>query len=252
MTYHQWFLHSKIFLLENWGNTWGMRFNAAKCNFMRVSRTRDPNLFNYSLTGQILKEVMDAKYLGLGVTLNNDLEWSNHIATVTNKVYSKLSFLCLNLKGCPDKLKHTAYFSLIIFFMEYGALYWDPYQKYNSDKFERVQRRATRFIKSMYTRCSNVFDMLDELGCPPLSQRRQYARLIPFYKIINGLAQVPFEGVLIEAYKDTRRKHNMKFRQIRHTTSQYGQSFPPETINAYNKLALAEAPPLAVFRFNFL
>ena len=45
------------------------------------------------------------------------------------------------------------------------------------------------------------------------------------YKIINGLAQVPFEGVLVEAYKGTRRKHNMKFRQIGHTTSQYGQSF---------------------------
>ena len=26
-----------------------------------------------------------------------------------------------------------------------------------------------------------------------------------FYKIINGLAQVPFEGVLVEAYKGTRR-----------------------------------------------
>ena len=32
-------------------------------------------------------------------------------------------------------------------------------------------------------------------------------------------------GVLVEAYKGTRRKHNMKFRQISHTTSQYGQSF---------------------------
>ena len=43
---------------ENWGNTWGMRFNAAKCNTMRVSRTRDPRLFNYSLTGQVLEEVV--------------------------------------------------------------------------------------------------------------------------------------------------------------------------------------------------
>ena len=39
-----------------------------------------------------------------------------------------------------------------------------------------------------------------------------------FYKIINGLAHVPFKGVLVEAYKGTRRKHNMKFRQIDHTT----------------------------------
>ena len=58
-------------------------------------------------------------------------------------------------------------------------------------------------------------------------QRRQEARLILFYKIINGLAQVPFEGVLVEAYKPKgiRRNHNMKFRQIGHTTSQYGQLF---------------------------
>ena len=66
-----------------------MRFNAAKCNIMRVSQTRDPKLFNYSLTG--LEEVMDTKYLG--VTLSNDLEWSKHIATMTNKANSKLSFL---------------------------------------------------------------------------------------------------------------------------------------------------------------
>ena len=67
--------------------------------------------------------------------------------------------------------------------------------------------------------------MLDLLGWTPLSQRRQEARLILFYKIINGLAQVPIEGGLVEAYKGTRRKHNMNFRQIGHTTSQYGQSF---------------------------
>ena len=105
--------------------------------------------------------------------------------------------------------------------MEYGATVWDPYQKYNSDKIERVQRRAARFVKSRYSRYSSVSDMFDELGWMPLSQRRQEARLILFHKIINGLAQVPFEGVLVEAYKGTRRKHNVKFRQIGHTTSQY-------------------------------
>ena len=91
--------------------------------------------------------------------------------------------------------------------------------------------------------------MLDVLGWTPLSQRRQEARLILFYKIINSLAQVPFEGVLVEAYKGTRRKHSMKFRQIGHTTS---HSFPPKTISAWNRLAFAEAPSLAVFRSNFL
>ena len=94
--------------------------------------------------------------------------------------------------------------------------------------------------------------ILDVLGWMPLSQRRPEARLILFFKIIKGLAQMPFEGGLVEAYKGTRRKHNIKFRQIGHTTSQYGQSFCPKTISAWNGLAFAEAPSLAVFRSNFL
>ena len=174
------------------------------------------------------------------------------IAIMTNSANSKLSFLRRNLKGCPEKLKQTAYFSLVRSFMEYGATVWDPYQKHNSDKIERVQRRAARLVKSRYSRYSSVSDMLDVLGWTPLSQRRQEARLILFYKIINGLAQVLFEGVLVEAYKDSRRKHNMKFRQIGHTTSQYGQSFFPKIISAWNGLAFAEAPSLDVCRSNFI
>ena len=125
-------------------NKTGMCFNAAKCKIIRMSRTRNPKLLDYSLTGQVLEEVMDAKYLGL--TLGNDLEWSKHIATMTNNANSKFSFLRRNLKGFPEKLKQTAYFSLIHSFMEYGTTVWNPYQKYNSDKVDRVQCRAARFV----------------------------------------------------------------------------------------------------------
>ena len=86
-----------------------------------------------------------------------------------------------------------------------------------------MQRQAARFVKSRYSRYSSVSDMLDVLGWPPLSQRRQEARLIFLNQINNVLAQVPFEGILVEEYKGTRRKHNMKFRQI--VQLHYGQSF---------------------------
>ena len=74
--------------------------------------------------------------------------------------------------------------------MEYGTTVWDPYQKYNSDNIEIVQHKAARLVKNRY-------NMFDELRSPPLSQRRQEAQLILFYKIINSFTQVPFEGILI-------------------------------------------------------
>ena len=70
----------------------------------------------------------------------------------------------------------------------------------------------------------------------------------PHYHESNGKS----ERVHVEAYKSIKRKHNINFRQIGHTTSQYGQSFFPKTISAWNGLVFAEAPSLAVFRSNFI
>ena len=45
---------------------------------------------------------MDAKYLG--VTLSNALEWSKHIATMTNKANSKLSLsVCIRSSKTSNK-----------------------------------------------------------------------------------------------------------------------------------------------------
>ena len=82
-------------------------------------------------------------------------------------------------EGLP---KETVYFYLIHSFMEYGTIVWDPYQKYNSDKIERVQHIAARFVKSRCTRYSNVSDVLNGLGWLPLSQSRLVAQLIFFYE----------------------------------------------------------------------
>ena len=53
--------------LMDWGSTWGMKFNAKKCNIMRVSRSRKPLQHFYSLGSEILQEVSDAKYLGIQI-----------------------------------------------------------------------------------------------------------------------------------------------------------------------------------------
>ena len=96
-------LQKDLNLLENWGSKWGMRFNAAKCNIMRMSRKQTPISTQYELSGQVLEEVKDAKYLG--VTVSDDLEWTKRINAITTKANSKLSFLRRNLKGCPEKLR---------------------------------------------------------------------------------------------------------------------------------------------------
>ena len=81
----------------------------------------------------------------------------------------------------------------------------------------------TQFL--MWERCSHAFpphyatandllslldEMLEELTCVPLSKRRENARLIPFYKIINNLAMVP-HSCLEKVNGRTLKKHKLNF-----------------------------------------
>ena len=110
--------------LEQWVSTWGMRLNAKKCYLMSITRTRNHLTHNYSLNSHIPQTVTREKYLG--ITISNDLNWSTHINTITNTCNSKLGFLRRNLSRCPQKLKATAYLSLIRPILEYAASVWEP------------------------------------------------------------------------------------------------------------------------------
>ena len=108
--------------LMDWGSTWGMKFNAKKCNIMRVSQTSAAFL---QFRHEILQEVSDAKYLG--IQIDNKLDWNKHISTVAARSQSKLAFLNRNPKGCPKKLRDTAYISLIRPALEYSCSAWHPH-----------------------------------------------------------------------------------------------------------------------------
>ena len=90
--------------------------------------------------------------------------------------------------------------------------------------------------------------ILEELTWVPSSKRRENARLILFYKIINNLAMVP-QSCLEKADGCTRKKHNLKFRHIGYNVDPYGQLFFPKCIRAWNSLAqeIAEANNLDQF-----
>ena len=121
---------------------------------MRVSRIQLPFLYSYKLSGQVLDEVKDSKYLG--VTISDNLDWSKHITTTTTKANARLSFIKRNLKDCPQKLKEIAYFFLVRSFVDYASAVWDPHQKFNQVELEMVQRRDARFVKSRYRRTDSV------------------------------------------------------------------------------------------------
>ena len=133
--------------LERWGDTWGMKFNAKKCQIITLARGRRPFIHFYTLCNHILESVSDAKYLG--ILVSNDLSWSPHINSVFNRANSTLGVLQRYLRRCPAPLKETAYITLVRSTMEYAAPIWDPHLSKDSHMLENIQRRALVLSKGI-------------------------------------------------------------------------------------------------------
>ena len=175
-------LQEDLLALQTWASDWGMRFNAKKCYILSIN---NKSSHFYTLNNTTLQQVTSNPYLG--ITISQDLKWSQHIAKTANKANSTLGLLRRNLKFCPKEAKRTAYLSMIRSTLEYGAVVWDPYKEEDIKRLERVQKRGVRFItgdyKSRTTGC--VTEMLANEKLEPLKHRRRHLRLALLFKIIE-------------------------------------------------------------------
>ncbi len=207
--------------LVEWGNKCGMYFNTPKCNILRISRSQHPLTRFYTLSGHILDEVNEAKYLG--VNISNELIWSTYVSVITRKGNCTLGFIRRNLKNCPMKLKETAYVTLIRSVLEYCAVVCVPYLKKDTDKLEKLQRKAARFTASNYDRTSSVTKMLSGLGWSKLADRRKDLRLALIYKVVKGQVAMSADSLgLIKADNRTRSSNPYKFKTIFTNSTKYG------------------------------
>ena len=235
--------------LQNWSETWGMHFNAKKCNVMTLARGINPLSYFYQLNNTILDRVNACDYLG--ITISENLSWTDHITANAKKTNARLGFLRRNLKGCPQALKRTAYVSLVRSLMEYSSTIWNPNLKKDKDALEKVQRRAARWIRSDYRQRSSVTAMLTDLGLATLEKQREDQKLLLMYKVVHRLVGVSCEELGLEkADKRTRASHCHKLHHHQPTTTEYRHSFICSTIPEWNKLptSMAEADSVAIFK----
>ena len=117
------------------------------------------------------------------------MKWHKHISNVTKKASSTLGFLRRNLRTCPIDCRRTAYIALVRPIMEYGASVWDPYQKQDINRLERVQHQAARFITRDYRSREQgcVTNMLRNHDIPSLETRRKETRLNMMFRVERNL-----------------------------------------------------------------
>ena len=84
-----------------------MEFNSDKCEVLRISRKRNPDIFPYKLHNKELNVTSAANYLG--VTMNTDINWTPHKKNITGKAKNTLfRFIKSTIKTSNTKIKEMA------------------------------------------------------------------------------------------------------------------------------------------------
>jgi hypothetical protein len=107
-------------------------------NVLFITRNKTPVKYSYTVHGHQLEHADTFKYLG--VTIQSDLKWDNHINSITTKTNKTLGFLRRNINTSS---------TTVIEISSSTCSVWDPCTKENITQLEQVQHRAARYVSNM-------------------------------------------------------------------------------------------------------
>ena len=134
-----------------------------------------------------------------------------------------------------QKVRETAYNTLVRPQLEYASAVWDPHTKVQISQIELVQRIAAHWTVSKFDTQASVTQIVLDLGWRTLEQRKA-VRLCIFYKVIHGLVAVPLPAYIQYSNRISRYCHSMAFRQVSTSRNYYKYSFLPLAIVQWNAL----------------
>lgn len=130
-------------VLDRWCIVNQLNLNVRKCFSMHFTNRDIPLKTKYKLSNVELPSV--DTICDLGVILDSKLTFHSHYNNITSKAYRMLGFIMRTTKNFPgSKCVSLLYNTMVRSNLEYCSTVWNPYQKGDIEKIERVQRRFTR------------------------------------------------------------------------------------------------------------
>ena len=186
----------------------GMKLNGKKCKEMLISflQYRLPYDSPIYIDGKQVESVSSFKLLG--VMLNDDLSWADHVDYVVKKANSRLYALRLLKKaGLNVKDLVSIYTSFIRTRIEYASPAWAALTTNQSDTIESIQKRALRIIFPELS----YHDALDLSRLEMLSTRRHCTckQFVNNLRCVSGLDNPLRDIVTTHVSPDTH--YNLRF-----------------------------------------
>ena len=236
--------------LENWSNTWLLKYHPEKCKHMNIARVEKTDEFKYKLSGKNIERFQKEK--DIGITIDSELTFESHICEKVNKATLIFGALRRAFRYLDKKLFIPLYKKMVRTQLDYASSVWAQYKKKHIDMIENVQKRATKQIPGMKN--LPYEERSRKLELPTLSYRRLRGDMIEVYKIIQGHYD-PEASTIIKLMNDTEqrlitRTNSRKVVYNRANTNIRQNSFSIRIAKYWNKLPenIMNAPSINSFK----
>ena len=140
-------LNDDLVSLGKWLDDNLMKANVSKTKVMLLgtsARTSKINDVNVVMNNCTVEKVKSFKYLG--VTINANLKWNDHISNVCRKMCNSLGILRRIKHFVPQSSLVTIYNTMFLPHLDYGIIVWSNCGDSNLSKLQKLQNTAMRII----------------------------------------------------------------------------------------------------------
>ena len=176
----------------NWSQRWRMVFNVSKCVHIEIGE-ENPR-YHFCLDGEIIPQDSKIKYLG--VTIDYQLKFKDHIENIIKKGNQLLGMLRRCLNHANPKTKLVAFNTVVRPTVEYASQVWSPQVKKRITAIDCVQRKAVRWVYYLQPRDS-VTGTMEANNIVSLVDRRQQLDIRMINKIQLGDYDISLKDYII-------------------------------------------------------
>ena len=225
-----------MYILNTWAETWLVKFNPQKTEFVIFNNNKNIYQVNILFTGENIKQV--EYHTHLGICLSSNCKWCYHINNTCQRATKRIHIL-RKLKYLLSR-SHLSkiYKTYILPILEYACELWDDCCIRDTQKLECLQLEAARIVTGLPI-YSSAESLYFETGWSKLEDRRKSRKLNLFYKIENNMAPTYLSDCLPTTIGETvtyNLRNNDDYRTQRCRLQTSSKSFFPSTIKLWNSL----------------
>ena len=175
----------------------------------------------------------------LGVLINNQLTWHDHVNHLVNKLSNNKRLMSLGKHLLDKNSLHNVYFAHIHSHLNYGLLVWGSMiSNSHLKELSKLQSQCVELI--MHTRSTDIFNSMRLLNILPLNRMIQLSLCKLGHHMTHKLLPQPLQNILnTDRGKETNRyptrnKHTPSIQK--HQSIMFNRSFLCQGTNEFIKL----------------